>query len=105
MSLSTFFALCILGCDFLIFILFQWVYSDKRRLRHIRSLRQAGGQGKSPKLPLIPASTSPAPRRSSTPLRLIPPSPTPSTPSRTRERIACRGIAASPVRTPTRSRL
>ncbi len=31
MSLTVFLALCILGLDFLIYVLFQWMYGDKRR--------------------------------------------------------------------------
>jgi hypothetical protein len=31
MSLTLFFAICILGCDFMIFVLFKWLYGEKRR--------------------------------------------------------------------------
>jgi hypothetical protein len=31
MSLTIFLALCILGIDFLIYALFQWIYGEKRR--------------------------------------------------------------------------
>ena len=31
MSLTVFFAICILGCDFMIFVLFKWLYAEKRR--------------------------------------------------------------------------
>jgi hypothetical protein len=31
MSLTIFLALCILGVDFLIYVLFQWTFGDKRR--------------------------------------------------------------------------
>lgn len=31
MSLMVFLALSILGCDFLLYFLFQWVYGEKRR--------------------------------------------------------------------------
>jgi hypothetical protein len=31
MSLTVFLALCVLGVDFLIYVLFQWTYGDKRR--------------------------------------------------------------------------
>jgi hypothetical protein len=37
MSLNVFLAFCILGCDFLIYFLFQWVYGEKRR-KHARRL-------------------------------------------------------------------
>lgn len=31
MSLTVFLALCILGLDFMLYMLFQWTYGDKRR--------------------------------------------------------------------------
>ena len=31
MSLNVFMAVCVLGVDFLIYVLFQWTYGDKRR--------------------------------------------------------------------------
>jgi hypothetical protein len=31
MALTVFLALCILGVDFLIYVLFQWTWGDKRR--------------------------------------------------------------------------
>jgi hypothetical protein len=31
MSLNVFMAICVLGVDFLIYVLFQWTYGDKRR--------------------------------------------------------------------------
>jgi len=37
MSLTVFFAICILGCDFMIFVLFKWLYGDKRRKPSKRS--------------------------------------------------------------------
>ena len=38
MSLTFFLALCILGCDFLLYVLFQWVYGEKHR-KHARRAR------------------------------------------------------------------
>lgn len=35
MSLTVFLAICILGCDFLLYVLFQWVYGEKHR-KHAR---------------------------------------------------------------------
>ncbi len=29
MSLTVFLAFCILGCDFLLYVLFQWIYGEK----------------------------------------------------------------------------
>jgi len=31
MSLTVFLAFCILGCDFLLYVLFQWVYGEKHK--------------------------------------------------------------------------
>jgi hypothetical protein len=31
MSLTVFLAFCILGCDFLLYVLFQWIYGEKHR--------------------------------------------------------------------------
>jgi hypothetical protein len=36
MSLTVFLAICILGCDLLLYILFQWIYGEKRRERSCR---------------------------------------------------------------------
>jgi hypothetical protein len=44
MSLTVFLAICILGCDLLLYILFQWVYGEKRRERSRRlAARQKTG--------------------------------------------------------------
>jgi hypothetical protein len=37
MSLTFFLAFCILGCDFLLYVLFQWVYGEKHRKAGRRS--------------------------------------------------------------------
>jgi hypothetical protein len=37
MSLTVFLAFCILGCDFLLYVLFQWIYGEKHRNRARRS--------------------------------------------------------------------
>jgi hypothetical protein len=37
MSLTAFFAFCILGCVFMLVVLFQWLYGEKRRERFKRS--------------------------------------------------------------------
>ena len=31
MSLTVFLAFCILSCDFLLYVLFQWIYGEKHR--------------------------------------------------------------------------
>jgi hypothetical protein len=35
MSITVFLAFCILGCDFLLYVLFQWIYGEKHR-KHVR---------------------------------------------------------------------
>jgi hypothetical protein len=37
MSLTVFLVFCILGCDFLLYVLFQWIYGEKHR-KHPRRL-------------------------------------------------------------------
>lgn len=37
MPLTVFFVFCILGCDFMIVVLFQWLYGEKRREQCARS--------------------------------------------------------------------
>jgi len=43
MSLTIFLAFCILGCDFLLYVLFQWIYGEKHR-KSVR--RRAKGMGR-----------------------------------------------------------
>jgi hypothetical protein len=38
MALTVFLALCILSCDFLLYVLFQWIYGEKHRKRPRRML-------------------------------------------------------------------
>ncbi|HXY26414.1 MAG TPA: hypothetical protein VEI73_17305 [Candidatus Acidoferrum sp.] len=38
MSLTVFMAICILGCDFMLYVLFQWLYGEKHR-KHVRKSR------------------------------------------------------------------
>jgi hypothetical protein len=90
--LTIFLALSTLGCDFLLVVLFQWVYGEKRRLRQIRSLRQKEREEKDAKVRLMQPTPVHSSRRSS---------PSPSF-SPTCEQLAHRRIAASLV--PTRSR-
>lgn len=90
--LTIFLALSTLGCDFLLVVLFHWVYGEKRRLRQIRSLRQKEKEGKDTKVRLMQPTSVHSPRRSS-----------PSPPfSPTCEQLAHRRTVASFV--PTRSR-
>jgi hypothetical protein len=43
MALTVFFAFCILGVDFMIYVLFQWTWGDKRRAiaRRVAAHRKA----------------------------------------------------------------
>jgi hypothetical protein len=43
MALTVFFALCIIGIDFMIYVLFQWTWGDKRRAiaRQVAAHRRA----------------------------------------------------------------
>lgn len=36
-SMTTFIALCVFGCDFLIVVLFQWLYGERRHRRFSHS--------------------------------------------------------------------
>ena len=45
MSLTIFFAICILGLDFMIFVLFKWLYGEKERNRLLRSARRTHTAG------------------------------------------------------------
>jgi len=38
MSLRVSMAICILGCDFMLYVLFQWLYGEKHR-KHVRKSR------------------------------------------------------------------
>jgi hypothetical protein len=41
MSITVFLAFCILGCDFLLYALYQWIYGERHRNRARRSHRQS----------------------------------------------------------------
>jgi len=50
MSLTVFLGFCILGCDCLLYILFQWIYGEKHRNRSRRSAtRGESGRTLSPR--------------------------------------------------------
>lgn len=40
MSITVLFAICILSCDFLLYVLYQWTYGEKRRGLSRRSQRR-----------------------------------------------------------------
>lgn len=48
MSLTIFLAICILGMDFMIFVLFKWLYGEKKRNRVRRSARRTHAGGSQP---------------------------------------------------------
>jgi len=56
MGLTVFFALCILGLDFMIYVLFKLTYGDKRSVvaRRVAAQREAA-RGESSGLYLVPA--------------------------------------------------
>ena len=62
MGLTVFFALCILGIDFMLYVLFQWTWGDKRRAiaRQVAAHRKAfDAQARRPFL-VSPQETAPA---------------------------------------------
>jgi hypothetical protein len=61
MSLTVFLALCILGCDFMIYMFFQWAYGEKRRAiaRQVAAYRKAREE-QPPRPFLVPARKVPA---------------------------------------------
>jgi hypothetical protein len=55
MSLTVFLAICILGCDFLLYVLFQWVYGEKRRNRlHRSATSREESRGEEPRVLSFP---------------------------------------------------
>ena len=44
MSITVFLAFCILGCDFLLYALYQWIYGEKHRNRPRRSASRRHGR-------------------------------------------------------------
>jgi hypothetical protein len=59
MSLTIFLALCILGLDFMIYVLFKWLYGDRRSLiaRRVAQQRKAA-QAEATGLIFVPARKS-----------------------------------------------
>lgn len=58
MSITVFLAICILGCDFLLYALFQWIYGEKHR-KHAR--RVAARSEKKRRTPISRSLSSSAP--------------------------------------------
>ncbi len=55
MSLAIFLAICIVGVDFLIYVLFQWTFGDKRRAiaRKLAAHREATQTQTPPRRPFL----------------------------------------------------
>jgi hypothetical protein len=62
MSFTSFMALCILGCDFLIYVLYQWAFGERRRtlMRRTASRRRAEALRNPQDRPTAPAQKSSA---------------------------------------------
>jgi hypothetical protein len=62
MSFTLFMALCILGCDFLIYVLYQWAFGERRRtlMRRTASRRRAEALRNPQDRPTAPAQKSSA---------------------------------------------
>jgi hypothetical protein len=56
MSATLFLAFCILGCDFLLYFLFQWTYGEKRRGLTRRSPAPKGAMNQPDARPFLIAS-------------------------------------------------
>jgi hypothetical protein len=55
MSVTVFLAFCILGLDFLIYVLFQWIYGEKRRAfaRQVAARKRARKEQSDSLLPVV----------------------------------------------------
>jgi len=56
MSATVFLAICILGCDFLLYVLFQWTYGEKRRGLSRRSRTPKAGVNQPDARPFLVSS-------------------------------------------------
>src|SRR5208282_2128505 len=56
MSATVFLAICILGCDFLLYFLYQWTYGEKRRGLSRRSVRPKISAGQPDARPFLIAA-------------------------------------------------
>jgi len=53
MSLTIFIAVCVLGIDFLIYVLFQWTFADKRRALQKKLAQQRQSLPSEPARPFL----------------------------------------------------
>lgn len=58
MSLTVFIALSILGCDFLIYFLYQWLLGEKRSMRPSSAIAPRPSASKPPVLPFPPSANA-----------------------------------------------
>lgn len=70
MSLTVFLALCVLGIDFLIYVLFQWTYGDKRKAMERKLAAQRNAMKEEASRPFVVASRKAAPETAKR-LRLV----------------------------------
>jgi hypothetical protein len=59
MSLTVFIAICVLAVDFLIYVLFQWTFGDKRRAMQKKLLDQRNALQQQPARPFLVSSSKP----------------------------------------------
>lgn len=62
MSLTIFIAVCVLGIDFLIYVLFQWTFADKRRALQKKLAEQRQALQSSPARPFLVTSRKVGPQ-------------------------------------------
>lgn len=62
MSATVFLAICILGCDFLLYFLYQWTYGERRRGLSRRSARPKSGVNQPDARPFLIAARKDAAR-------------------------------------------
>jgi len=62
MSLTVFIAVCVLGIDFLIYILFQWTFGDKRRALQKTLAQQRQALQAEPPRPFVVSSRKTGPQ-------------------------------------------
>ena len=70
MSLTVFLALCVLGIDFLIYVLFQWTYGDRRRAMERKLAAQRNAMKEEASRPFLVASRKAGPETAKR-LRLV----------------------------------
>jgi hypothetical protein len=61
MSLTVFIAFCVLGLDFLIYVLLQWTYGDKRRAMQKKLAAQRAAMAPAKPRPFVVQTVKPGP--------------------------------------------